>query len=305
MCLSIHVTCKMDIFRWSKKQAVESSLDTQGGDPSISAPNPGTWSEMPDLRPVKTESSKPGRLSRLKYRLRSKVVEAPEPFETHPTVPVIPDVQVPHHPLVHLQQQKRSMNRERALIDHPVSGGRDVVASSSRQGRKLSSIAPEDNNDNPDNDAGNGTGSPLTSSLEKTASETPVRRKEETDHRDHRPPSSSQSPPLASTARMRRHSAQSTSTITEPTPITATFSSKHTSMTSATSTGAPASIPPLLAEEEATPPPLPKIPAAHSSSTRRDHSTERPKSARSARRQPHGTVGLQELVPSYDELWGA
>jgi hypothetical protein len=104
---------------------------------------------------------------------------------------------------------------------------------------------------------------------------------------------------------MRRHSAQSTSTITEPTPITATFSSKHTSMTSATSNGAPASIPPLLAEEETTPPPLPKIPAARSSSTRRDHSTERPTSARPARRQPHGTVGLQELVPSYDELWGA
>lgn len=306
MCLSIPAIFKMDVFKWGRRHGVASSLDARGGDPCISAPNDGAWSEMAELRPVKTESSKPRRLSRLKSLLRSTAAEVPQQSETRPAVPVIPDIQVPHHPLVDVQEHKRSVsvNRERAQRGNRVAVERDLMTSSSREGRMVSHTTSEHNNDRPlAHGAGTAAASPQTNDLRKTISEAHDRRMEETDYKDHPGSSFSQSPPLASTSRMRRHSE---STTTEPTPITATFSSRHTSMTSATSAGAgaSASIPPLLAEEEMTPP-LPKIPAARSASTRRDPSTERPRSARSTRRQTPGTVGPQELVPSYDELWGA
>ncbi|KAE8152619.1 hypothetical protein BDV25DRAFT_150752 [Aspergillus avenaceus] len=89
----------------------------------------------------------------------------------------------------------------------------------------------------------------------------------------------SKSPPLSVTSRMRRCSLQSTTT--EPTPSMPTSSSKHTSYTS--------SVPSVPSED----PRVGYQPTAH----------DKRYSRRSKPRDPAPSTA-QELVPSYDELYG-
>ncbi|PLB54598.1 hypothetical protein P170DRAFT_432225 [Aspergillus steynii IBT 23096] len=101
----------------------------------------------------------------------------------------------------------------------------------------------------------------------------------------------SKSPPLSVTSRMRRCSVQSTAT--EPTTMPTTASSKHSSFVS--------SVPSVTSEEprllyhsvhqDKKPPPLPQQQQQQQQPRR-----AKPREAESARRQ--------ELVPSYDELYG-
>ncbi|KAL1966416.1 hypothetical protein VTN77DRAFT_4558 [Rasamsonia byssochlamydoides] len=293
------MTAKKNLFKWGRKRDLSSSLDARWGDPAISAPNEGSWNEMPPRKPAVTEPSavKPNKARRFVTMLRPKASDSPEHVETGAASVqgVHIQEQLPHHPLVDLRgrdaptwtrpsrdrMQRPATRRIQSRTDYREDTG---LENSAEDGR-------------PESQSGSECASERESAPPGRINETRTRSADV-----HKSLPWPKSPPLASTARMRRYSQQSASTSNDlMTPSTGTFSSKHTSVTSATSA---ASALPLLAES----PPMPKIiavpPPSHSY---RDHQTGR--SATSGRAQKRRDrdrerVGPQELVPSYDELWG-
>lgn len=284
-------------------------MDARFGDPSISAPTQGSWNEMPPLRPVKSDFAQSDKVSRFKLMRTQSAAETPgHPVGTE-------RANFPRHPMVDMQNHQRSasVDRNPGRLDRQRSNNSMPRLSSSSHGHRRSyescSASDEDERDvhGDENDA---TDKPYLSN--RSLSRDRHQRVQNKAPRQHK------SPPLSSTAVMRRYSSQSESTHTySSTPSTASFSSKRTSMTTPGLHGFSGStIPPLLKEEEHAlglddyPPPLPSSshtqfslssspPSASHGSSRGPVRAKRP-----SKRQNAVPVGPQELVPSNDELWG-
>lgn len=309
MCFGLKMTVKMNLFKWGRKRDLSSSLDARWGDPAISAPNEGSWNEMPPVQPIRTEPTpvRPSKPRRFVTMLRSKASDSTEPVETG-AASSVQGVRntLPHHPLVDLKTAERGRDQ----TPRPDTARRTPSRTDHRQENTAGRSSPEDGR--PESRNGSECSSEPDESAHTNETTAETRARPATDTR--KSPPWPKSPPLAATARMRRYSEQSMSVSTDRmTPSTGTFSSRHTSITSATSAGSSsaASALPLLAEES---PPVPKLaamaaappPPPPPSHSHRDHQTGRSATAGRAhqkRRDPE-PVGPQELVPSYDELWG-
>jgi hypothetical protein len=343
MCLAGLLPVRMDIFRWGKKKEVSSSMDDRFGDPSISAPTQGSWNEMPPLRPAKTDYPQSEKVSRLKSFLRSQTVNS----QDYPIITESADF--PRHPMVDMQNHQRPVSvdgiqgrLEKQRTSNGSSNGttsRPRLASSPQMHRaSYDSLSDSDDSDEDEREHSDRERDSIhrRDRQDSVRHCTTTRSRSQEDHwqvqqqhKTSRRNNQHKSPPLSSTAIMRRYSSQSESTRTyTSTPSTASFSSKHTSMTTpGLHRFSGSAIPPLLKEEEyysgfnehAPPPPLPALslrdnragsatrhaspsssPPTASHSSAREHS----RGARSNKRQQSVPMGPQELVPSNDELWG-
>lgn len=305
------MTVKMNPFKLGRKRDLSSSLDSRWGDPAISAPNEGSWNEMPPVQPIRTEPTpvKPSKARRFVTMLRPKASDSTEPVETGAASSVqgVRDT-LPHHPLVDLRGHHVptwTAERGRDRMPKPDTAGRTQSRTDYRQENTTSYSTPADGRPESRNGSECSSEPDESAHINETTAET--RARSATDTR--KSPPWPKSPPLAATARMRRYSEQSMSVSTDRmTPSTGTFSSRHTSITSATSatSSSAASALPLLAEESR---PVLKLAAMHPphppSHSHRDHQTGKSATAgRAQKRRDREPVGPQELVPSYDELWG-
>ncbi|QGA20276.1 hypothetical protein EYB26_007978 [Talaromyces marneffei] len=317
----------MDIFRWRRRKDIGSHMDTRFGDPSISAPTQGSWNEMPYLQPGIAEFAPlPNKVTRFKTLLRSDVVKSPELSSN------TDDANFPRHPMVDMQARKRSISVDRIKERHDRqrSVSRTRQSPSPRAQYRASceslSCSEEDGEELPNHAEFDHRERDIErrNVPSRSNSQEDYWRAQSRNNRRDSQQSSMQlkSPPLSATAVMRRYSSQSESTRTySSTPSTATFSSRHTSVTTPGLFGFSASsIPPLLKEEEYATmfdkdaPPVPPIPRDRNGSV--TSSSSPPSASRSVFREQHraghsnnkrrngGPVGPQELVPSNDELWG-
>ncbi|KAH8700172.1 hypothetical protein BGW36DRAFT_123963 [Talaromyces proteolyticus] len=324
MCFPFNMSTKLDFFKWRKRRQLSSDMDARFGDVSISAPNEGSWNEMAHLGLGNTQPSETNKGGRLKTLFRSKPAESPPAVVTREQPPVtvradpFPD-QVPRHPMVDMEARKRSLSisgdGRRTSGGRRTAGDKLWVANGSPRSYDSNmldspsscSCDGDDEDEEEERRQGEIRRAIRNRPQRSQSQDSPQNRWDRAQSYRHR------SPPLASTAVMRRYSSQSTATCSA-TPSTATFSSKHTSLTSAASHGpyAPA-IPPLLQEEI---PPVPKVHMPSPSLTlpasspnarnalwgKKSRGTSGDR--RSNKRSTARTVGPQELVPSYDELWG-
>jgi hypothetical protein len=288
-----------NIFKWRKRRQLSSDMDSRFGDVSISSPNEGSWNEMAHMQTIHPQPPETNKAGRLKALFRSNAAEQPVYANAvqQPVPAVRPEVQVPHHPMVDIEAHKRSMSAEgrRGSGGRRTGSGQTLVNTGSP--RSIVDVMDSSSSCSCDGDD------------EEEYEERKIRRPPR--HRSQSQDSSSQhhtsraarqhrSPPLSSTAVMRRYSSQSAahSSVTNSTPSTATFSSRHTSMTSAASHGHhQRSIPPRLQEEI---PPVPKVTPSLSST----RWTKKSRAKGSTKRATGSSIGPQELVPSHDELWG-
>ncbi|KAL2216718.1 hypothetical protein M432DRAFT_641616 [Thermoascus aurantiacus ATCC 26904] len=302
---------------FGRKRKLSSDMHSRWGDVSITSPNEGSWSQLPSNvnsglarnadygarhtrgydtleggvdsrhRPGK---SKPSKASRFISRLCSR----------DPGVQEFPQDSTAAIPRGHYENGSRFQSKARAergphsfrneesgrAVNHTTSG--EPVSKETGvfdPGDRFSSRA----------DDGDDEASP-TSNIEKALNEVPG--VEENGHRHHktaespqdghesRLPRTSRSPPLSVTSRMRRGSEQNTAT-GQTASSAGTTSSRHTSFTSS-SLSSPSPLP--------EPPQITKI--AYNPSFR-----DKKHSGRSKRRNSEW-IGTQELVPSYDELYG-
>lgn len=295
-----------NIFKWRKKRQLSSDMDSRFGDMSISAPNEGSWNEMAHMNathPQPIETNKSGRLKGLFHSNAAgqpmfvNAVQQQAPVARHERV----DIQVPHHPMVDIEAHKRSMSadRRRGSGGRRTGSGQTLVST----GCPRSIVDALDSSSCCSSDDEEEAEAEREREIKRAARQ---RSKSQDSSSQHRPSRTTRrdtrqyhkSPPLSSTAVMRRYSSQSTapSSVATSTPSTATFSSRHTSMTSAASHGHShgPSIPPRLQEE------IPPVPAVTPSFS----STRWPKKSRAKGSSKGSSIGPQELVPSQDELWG-
>lgn len=302
MCLLVNMSG--NIFKWRKRRQLSSDMDSRFGDVSISSPNEGSWNEMAYTQSIQPQPPETHKAGRLKALFRSSGVEPPvyrnalQPPQPATVVRAERlEVQVPHHPMVDIRAHKRSMSAEgrRTSGGQRTNSGQDIVSHESQ--RNIVDVLDSSSSCSCDGDD--------EDEEERRIRRHPRQRSQSQDSRSHHHMGRARretrqqhrSPPLSSTAVMRRNSAQSTapSSVTNSTPSTATFSSRRTSTTSAVSHSQyQPSIPPRLQEE------VPPVPSMSPSSRWGKKSR-----AKSSSKRPTGSsIGPQELVPSQDELWG-
>ncbi|CRG90077.1 hypothetical protein PISL3812_07118 [Talaromyces islandicus] len=289
-----------NIFKWRKRRQLSSDMDSRFGDVSISSPNEGSWNEMAHTQYIHQQPPETNKAGRLKALFRSNAAEQPVYMNSvqQPAPVVRPErseVRVPHHPMVDIEAHKRSMSADgrRGSGGRRTASGQTLVHTGSPRSivdvLDSSSCCSSDGDDEEEEEREMKRPSRRRSQSQDSSSQHHhMSRAPRRDIRQHR------SPPLSSTAVMRRYSSQSNahSSVTNSTPSTATFSSRHTSMTSAAShSHYQHGIPPRLPEEV---PPVPKIAPS---------STRWKKKSR-AKASKGSSIGPQELVPSHDELWG-
>lgn len=337
MCIFDFPHIRMDFLRWRRKREVTSSMDGRFGDPSISAPTQGSWNEMPPLRPVKTEYSPPqlsDKAGRFKSFVRSQTVEAPD----YSVGSSVERANFPRHPMVDMQNHQRSISVDR-IHTEPRSDARQRSNSSNNNHRPRLSSSPgrhrgsydsySDSADDED-DAYDRNSIDRRDMAQRNHTSNQSREDNRgAQNKRSKTPRHHKSPPLSSTAVMRRCSSQSESARTySSTPSTASFGSRRTS--SVTTPGmhgfSGSAVPPQLREEEHSSssmppyehsPPMPSYRvdravkqhvSASSSPYSASHSSSRghghPRGGRPTKRQHTVPIGPQELVPSNDELWG-
>lgn len=312
------MTVRMDIFRWRRRKNLGSNMDARFGDPSISAPTQGSWNEMPYLRTANF-APLPNKVTRFKTLLQSDAVKSSELSGS------TDGTNFPRHPRVDMQPRKPpiSVDRQRSVSRTRQSPSPKARHRVSCESLSCSEEDEEEQQDRPEF-ANGGRNTVRRNGPNRSRSQEDNWRAQPKNNRRDSQQSSTQlkSPPLSATAVMRRYSSQSESTRTyTSTPSTATFSSRHTSITTPGLHGfSSSSIPPLLKEEEYATmidkdaPPVPPIPRDRNGSV--TSSSSPPSASRSVFREQHragnsnnkrrngGPVGPQELVPSNDELWG-
>lgn len=303
--------------RWGKKRTLSSEMHSRWGDVSITSPNEGSWSQHSsssvnigatlnvdygsghtrrydsleggghsESRPH-SEKSKSSRASRFISKLCPKDSGIEESM--HNSMVVIPrghhETGTRYQSEARLEHGRHNFRNEESI---PVVNGTtaDELVSKETEmfdpGYRFSSMA----NDHDDEVS--------PTSIEKSLHE--VQRVEENGNGSQKSPESpqegpesrlsrgSKSPPLSVTSRMRRASQQST---TGQITLSGTMSSRHTSYTSS-SVSSPSPLP-------ATP----QITKIAYNPAFRDK-----KNARRSRLWEPERVGAQELVPSYEELYG-
>lgn len=289
-----------NIFKWRKRRQLSSDMDSRFGDVSISSPNEGSWNEMAHMQIIHPQPPETNKSDRLKALFRSNATEPVFVNAVQQPAPVVrserAEIQVPHHPMVDIEAHKRSMSAEgrRGSGGRRTGSGQTLVNTGSPRSivdvLDSSSCSSCDGDDEEEEEREIRRPPRQRSQSQDSSSQHHTSRTARRDTRQHK------SPPLSSTAVMRRYSSQSTahSSVTNSTPSTATFSSRHTSMTSAASHGHyQPSIPPRLQEEI---PPVPTMSPSFSSTRWGKKSRAKGSSKRA--------IGPQELVPSHDELWG-
>ncbi|QKX53706.1 uncharacterized protein TRUGW13939_00786 [Talaromyces rugulosus] len=290
-----------NIFKWRRRRQLSSDMDSRFGDVSISSPNEGSWNEMAHMQTTHSQPPETNKASRLKALFRSNAAEQPvytnAVQQPAPVVrPEKPEIQVPHHPMVDIEAHKRSMSAEgrRGSGGRRNGSGQTLVNTGSP--RSIGDVLDSSSSCSCDGDD--------EEEDERKIRRPPRQRSQSQDsssqHHTSRAARQHRSPPLSSTAVMRRYSSQSAaqSSVTNSTPSTATFSSRHTSMTSAASHGHhQRSIPPRLQEEI---PPVPTMIPSFSST----RWAKKSRAKGSTKRATGSSIGPQELVPSHDELWG-
>ncbi|KAF3387104.1 hypothetical protein F1880_000815 [Penicillium rolfsii] len=282
--------------RFRRKRRLSSELDTRWGDPSISYPNEGSWNQwnqpsgfvanatMGSPRNIQTQetrkfvplesspSQNPGASSDSGY-------QSFNPREDY-------DRSAATFPRGYFNENIR--HREEKLQRAPVKGlGIDgnthEIGKTNGHTPSDDSCDEEDDDDDEERDTlGNPSGgqifrNPLTGDPQRYS----PRENQDPDFNH-----ASKSPPLSVTQRMRRFSGQSSST--EPSSsIAGPASSRRTSYTAASSVSAPS-----------LPPDTPRF-AFHPGHT----AYEKRSATRPRHREPEPQA-RQELVPSYDELYG-
>ncbi|EAU34427.1 predicted protein [Aspergillus terreus NIH2624] len=254
-----------------RKRKLSSELHSRWGDMSITYPNEGSWSQC-EVPPGAVSNAARGQSP-----MRSWPHGSAESLDRYNHSPPIHGVLRSASP-----EERHSSTDSAATIPTGYYDAR-VRGRSKRIPPPLGSTSGQrrHSHDSLRDDVlypGDGTGSaPGGSRGDRLSDEKHHRRA-----RDDADPYSraSRSPPLSVTSRMRRHSAQSSTT--EPTPsMPNTASSKHTSLTSSL---------PSVPMEDIRPAPL----AVY-------HEKKQPR--RSKPREADAVV-RQELVPSYEDLYG-
>jgi hypothetical protein len=251
-----------------RKRKLSSELHSRWGDVSITYPNAGSWSQCEEFA-VGTPNSMPGRtLDHCRHHGSLDSLDRQGNSSRNPcTLP--------------LGEPKERTSSTDSAITIPTGHYDARLRGRSKKkppppGPNLGYKTNSDMQDDSDESSADEEGSisPLSNPKERYQRDMPrtkVSREGDSYSR------ASKSPPLSITSRMRRCSLQSTTTETSPSMPPAS-SSKHTSYTS--------SVPSVPSED----PRLGHRPISHDS--------------KNARRSKPPPVAEQELVPSYDELYG-
>ncbi|KAJ5389605.1 uncharacterized protein N7496_000673 [Penicillium cataractarum] len=282
------------IKRFRRKRRLSSELDTRWGDPSISYPNQGSWNQWDqpsgfvanasigsprDIQTVETRqyvpleltsSQNPGTSSDSGYQSFSA-------REDHAhEASVIPKGYF-----------NENIRHRTGKSQRPAAKGLGIDGTTHEMDGSNGHTPPDDSCDDDEEEEGRDTlGDPGGSMVLRSPLTGDPLRYSPRDDQDPYFDRASKSPPLSVTQRMRRFSQQSSST--DPTSSVAGASSRRTSYTTAASSVSAPSLPPDT--------PHFAFNTGHAAHERR--SAPRPK-----RREPEPTA-RQQMVPSYDELYG-
>ncbi|KAL1992033.1 hypothetical protein VTN49DRAFT_4065 [Thermomyces lanuginosus] len=285
-----------------KTNDIESTLHSRWGDEGISAPNDRAWIDVPVPRTQETSNKKT--LNYFKRWSRGRKAAAPvreNNAERRPPQPLrLEENVIPHHPLLEAHWVRRPSDIERGIT--PPSIERPPTASNghyergrSREGLRTAHQRCSSEVVRP------GRSMSRTRSPRRTASET---RGSQSRSSSLRRPSSrasvmnppARAPSIGPTMAQPVHPRTSFDRTTSPeTTLTDTIASHRSS--SGTSATSVSQSPPLQSAKKLSL--LPSIVAKTPLPSQQQNS--KPSAARV--RKSH--AGPQELVPSYDELWGA
>ncbi|KAJ5465073.1 uncharacterized protein N7458_000759 [Penicillium daleae] len=282
--------------RLRRKQRLSSELDTRWGDPSISYPNQGSWNQRGQPSGFVTNTSAKSPRNIETQETRHYVPVETTPFQ-NPRTPSDSGYQsfsaredhahaASAIPKGYFNENIRHRTDKSQMP--PVEGLR-IDGTTHEMNRTIGDSSPDDSCDEDDDEEEEGRdtlgdpGGGLVFHSPLTGDRPQISPREDQDPYFDR---ASKSPPLSITQRMRRLSQQSSST--EPTSsVAGTASSRRTSYTAASSVSAPS-----------LPPDTPRFAFNNGYPAYEKRSAPRP------RHRESESAARQQMVPSYDELYG-